>query len=295
MRKGFYMEDDRVKKREKRNACEEGLERVMYAIDSAKKERANMKKARIAAAAKLAAIIFLCIIIAIPNMSPEAAQAMSEIPVIGTFFKAITFKDYYYYSDRFRAEVHVPEIILDDESKNYDGAESINIKVNAIAQRLVEEFENSLKDDAGYSELYVNYEVVCTTDDYFTLKLITYQGAGSGYEKNYYYTIDLNTGKELRLEDIFPEGSDYINPISENIKEQMRQGMAEDDEEIYWVDLSEDDPVNVWEFDKITDEQQFYIDGDGNLVIAFNEGDVAPMYMGCIEFTIPKEITENIR
>lgn len=33
---------------------------------------------------------------------------------------------------------------------------------------------------------------------------------------------------------------------------------------------------------------------EGNLVIRFNEGDVAPMYMGCVEFVIPKEAVENI-
>ena len=34
---------------------------------------------------------------------------------------------------------------------------------------------------------------------------------------------------------------------------------------------------------------------NGNIVIAFNEGDVAPMYMGTVEFEIPSDILSEIR
>ena len=43
------------------------------------------------------------------------------------------------------------------------------------------------------------------------------------------------------------------------------------------------------------DDQSFYVNADGELVIAFDEGDVAPMYMGSQEFVIPKSVTDNIK
>ena len=61
---------------------------------------------------------------------------------------------------------------------------------------------------------------------------------------------------------------------------------------MYWVDNAE---VPEWNFDKITDETSFYLDSDGHLVICFNEGDVAPMYMGCVQFVIPDEVVADIR
>ena len=73
---------------------------------------------------------------------------------------------------------------------------------------------------------------------------------------------------------------------------QMQQQMAEDDGKMYWVDNAE---VPEWNFDKITDETSFYLDSDGHLVICFNEGDVAPMYMGCVQFVIPDEVVADIR
>ena len=150
---------------------------------------------------------------------------------------------------------------------------------------ILSEFEESRKEEEGYQEVVVKHEVISTTDDYCTLKLMCYQAAGSGAEWEYYYTIDLKTGERLTLSDLFQSGADYITPISENIKEQMQQQMAEDDGKMYWVDNAE---VPEWNFDKITDETSFYLDSDGHLVICFNEGDVAPM-LSLIHIWSPRE------
>ena len=75
----------------------------------------------------------------------------------------------------------------------------------------------------------------------------------------------------------------------------MRQQIKDDPDKSYWVDIEDDDPIKGLEFRTIKKDQQFYIDENGNIVIAFNEGDVAPMYMGCVQFTIPKQVTEGIR
>lgn len=63
-----------------------------------------------------------------------------------------------------------------------------------------------------------------------------FQAAGSGYEQDYYYTIDLKTKEHLQLKDLFKEGADYITPISDNIKKQMKEQMAADPNTIYWLE-----------------------------------------------------------
>ncbi|MEE1342129.1 MAG: RsiV family protein, partial [Lachnospiraceae bacterium] len=130
-----------------------------------------------------------------------------------------------------------------------------------------------------------------TTQDYFTLKLICYQGAGSGYQWNHYYTIDLNTGERLQLKDIFKEGVDYITPISENIKAQMKEQMEKDENVSYWLN----DEIEEINFKAITPNTSFYLNEKGNVVIGFDEGEVAPMYMGTVEFEIPNEVVKDIR
>ncbi len=169
-------------------------------------------------------------------------------------------------------------------------ADEINAEIQEITDRLVEEFEANI-DEEGYQDVTVKSEVLATTADYFTLKLICFQAAGSGYQWNYYYTIDLKTGERLRMKDLFIEGADYITAISENIKEQMQAQMDADENVYYWLH----DEIEEWNFKAITDETSFYLNEKGNMVIGFNEGDVAPMYMGAVEFEIPAEVLADIR
>ena len=43
------------------------------------------------------------------------------------------------------------------------------------------------------------------------------------------------------------------------------------------------------------EETGFYLNETGNLVINFNEAEVAPACMGMVEFEIPKEVIADIR
>lgn len=264
----------------------EQLSAMKQSILRAKKEkqRKHKKVTRAIAAAAAAVAVF----IALPNTSANVAYAMSNIPVIGKLVDVVTFRDYEYESERHHADIEVPELVSD----GVVAVDEINSEIQRITDQIVAEFEESLKNEEGYQEVVVKHEILVTTEEYFTLKLICYQGAGSGAEWDYYYTIDLNTGERLALDDLFIEGADYITPISENIKEQMRQQMAADENVIYWLD---DEEIPEWNFESITEETSFYVNGEGNIVICFNEGDVAPMYMGCVEFVIPDEVVAEIR
>ena len=257
-----------------------------------KKQSALIKLLPVAAAAAIGIFIIL------PNTSATIAHAMEQIPVIGSLVKVVTFRDYEYESDRNMADIEVPEIkpelATEDNAlqENLDRTTAeINAEIQTITDNLIKEFEDNLKSEGGYQDVVVKSEVLATTPDYFTLKLICYQGAGSGYQWNYFYTIDLKTGERLKLKDIFKEDADYITPISENIKRQMQERMDADENVYYWLN----DEIEEWNFKGITDETSFYLNEKGNVVIGFNEGDVAPMYMGTVEFEIPADVLDGIR
>lgn len=242
------------------------------------------------------------IFVTLPNLSYPIAHAMEQIPLIGPLASAVTFRNYAYESDRHMADISVPELHLPEVSLEIPedsdvqenlarSTEGINAEIQEITDQLIAEFEANMQDQEGYQDVVVKSEVLATQADYFTLKLICYQGAGSGYQWNYYYTIDLNTGERLQLKDLFQDGADYITPISENIKEQMQARMDADENVYYWLN----DEIEEWNFKAITDETSFYLNEKDNVVIGFNEGDVAPMYMGTVEFEIPAEVVAHIR
>lgn len=269
----------------------------------AKMEEARLEKKRERRKVQImkytaAAAVFLGAFIVLPNTSAAAAKAMERIPVIGQLVEAVTFRDYEYQTDRNMADIKVPEIKLEGQAGDEQTqerlehtAEEINTEIQKITDELIKEFETNLENDWGYQDVVVDSEVLTATEDYFTLKLNCYQGAGSGYQWNYYYTIDLHTGERLKLCDIFQEGADYITPISANIRKQMKAQMQKDENVIYWLD----NEIEEWNFKEITEDVSFYLNEEGNVVIGFNEGDVAPMYMGAVEFEIPAEVLSGIR
>lgn len=286
----------------KREMPREQVEQLCSKMKEARKmEKREKKQTGILKAAAVAAVI-AGIFIILPNTSATVAHAMEQIPVLGRLVEVVTFRNYEYETERNKADIEVPEIKpveTDDTAADNSGVqekldrttEEINAEIQKITDELIREFEANLDEEMGHQDVLVTSEVLATTQDYFTLKLICYQGAGSGYQWNYFYTIDFNTGERLKLKDIFVEGADYITPISENIKEQMREQMAADENVYYWLD----DEIEEWNFKAITDETSFYLNEKGNVVIGFNEGDVAPMYMGTVEFEIPEEVLAGIR
>ena len=295
----------------KKEMTNEQINAMKAAMEKAKKDQARSRKVIVYRRCITAAAAAVLAFIILPNTSGNVAYAMSRIPVIGKLVEVVTFRDYQYEDERNRADIQVPELVMATkeemikeseealeeatneamEEKLKKSMEEINAEIKEITGPFIEEFKENLQYEWGYQDILVKSEVINTTDKYFTLKLICYMASGSGAEWNYYYTIDLETGERLLLKDLFVDGADYITPISGNIKEQMREQMAADEMVYYWLE----DEIEDWNFKAIQEDQTFYIDENGNIVISFNEGDVAPMYMGVVTFTIPGEVLADIR
>ena len=277
---------------------EEQLNRLKMRMEDAKREnRKDRNRIRVTRLAATAAALLIAFI-ALPNMSPTIAYAMEQMPIIGQFVKVVTFRNYEYEDEQHKADVEIPELVTDalSQNKQYQDelgntTDEINAEIQEITRKLLDEFVDHMRNELGYKELVVKSEVVTTAPTYFTLKLSCYQGEASGYEYDYFYTIDLTTGERLQLADIFVEKADYITLISENIKEQMKDRMAKDEDVVYWLE----DEIEEINFKAITEETSFYINENNNVVISFSEGEVAPMYMGVVEFEIPAEVLREIR
>lgn len=286
-------------------------------IEKAKKDNRKRSSLRVWKNAGTIAAAVLITFIILPNTSAGVAHAMAQIPLIGNVVKVVTFRDYQYDSGTQIADVNVPNLEVDDtgislaqttdeEGVAYDGeteealpiafslkesTSEINADIEALTAQIIEEFEADVRMQTGVKEVLVSHETVATPEQYFTLKLSHYEASADGVENVYYYTIDLTTGERITLADLFVEDADYVSAISEEIKRQMREHMASDEDAAYWLD----EEIDEWNFKEITGETQFYVNADNQLVISFNEGEVAPMYMGVVNFEMPEEVLSGIR
>lgn len=276
---------------------EEMKDRIERAVKRAQKEKKRMRRMKMwKNVGSMAAV--LAIVLILPNTSQKVAAAMQQIPVLGDFFKVVTVREYQVDGERNMADVKVPEVSVDDGITSEEGedasvgqaketAEAINFDIQQVTNQLIEEFESTMEEygDEGYQDLFIDSNVLTDNDRWFALELILYQGAGSGYERHRHYTIDKTTGKRAALSDFY--GEDYIATISEQVKTQMREQMAADENIHYWVDEKD---VPEWNFQAIKEDQDFYINPDGHVVICFDEYEVAPGYMGCVEFELAETI-----
>lgn len=292
------------------DAAEKSKKNGAMAADMAKNQKKHgHHKTVIRWIGAIAAAVLVSIMI--PNVSAQAAQTLGNLPVIGGYFQLVTFRHWSYEDEHHSAEVDVDNIAVAESTSTEDSgdtasgesaggsaaqenvqenaqksAEQINLDINSITDELVEEFRAQLGEE-GNSSLNISTETVTDSDRYYCVLLTAFRAAGDGYEEHHYYTIDKTTGEQVTLNSLFDADTDYITEISDEIKRQMREQMESDEGKIYWLD---DPDMPDSNFDSITDDTQFYINDQDQLVISFNEGDVAPMYMGTVEFTMPASI-----
>lgn len=279
----------------------EGLKQLEQTISRAKRDKRRTEKLHFwRNVAVGAAAVFAGVFVTV-NVNSDLAYAMEKIPVIGNVIKIITLDHYKEEGKHYSVDIKTPKLESEEETP---GIDEVNEAVKKDRDALIEQCEemlqidieneqegNEIEGETNHYSVDADYKIVTDNDDYFVLCFEITQASASAQQINKYYTIDRKTGKMLELKDLFKENSDYVTVISENIKQQMKQQMEADENIYYWLD---DEEVPEWNFKEINEKQNFYINENGNLVIAFEEYEVAPGYMGVITFEIPKEDLASI-
>lgn len=277
----------------------EGRKQLEHTISQAKRNKRRAEKIRFwRNVAMGTAAVFAGVFVTV-NVNSDIAYAMGQIPVLGKVIKVITLDRYQVEEEHYSADIKTPKLESDEDTPGIDAVnEAVQKDRDALIAEYKEIFEayandESLAEDDGLTNHYsvdADYEVVTDNDDYFVLHFSVAKVAASAQQIDRYYTIDRKTGEMVELKDLFQEGSDYVTVISDIIKEQMKQQMAEDENVYYWLE----DEIDEWNFKQIKEDQNFYINDKGNLVISFDEYEVAPGYMGAVSFEIPREELTSI-
>lgn len=234
-----------------------------------------VKPVGITAAAAMAAIIILS------NSSQSIAYAMEKIPVIGAISRVVTFRTYEDKSGNFEAKMEIPSVEEDESGQ-------INKSIEEYANEFISMYEADLKASGGEGNyaLESDYEVVTDNEKYLVIRVNTLQVMASGTQFVKTFVVDKMTGETVSLLKLLGNDSEKLQTVGENIKDQMREQMAADESISYFLDSE----MPEWDFQGLSGEESFYFNENGELVIAFNEYDVAPGYMGAVEFIIPASV-----
>ncbi|KPI50975.1 DUF3298 domain-containing protein [Clostridioides difficile] len=239
------------------------------------------------------AIAFACMFTVLVNISPVFADNFSKIPIIGGIVEVITIKNYSLKSENYEAKIDIPKI---QGLKDKNLEKRLNSSFMEDGKRLYDEFQQrmekiELSKNKGHKSLSLSYSVKNNSKDFLSIEMTKNEIEASSYVSKIHYNVDKKRQIVLTLPMLFKDDK-YIKVISDNIKKQMREQMKKDNTKSYFIDQEKD--LSAEDFKTINKYQDFYINKDGNLVISFDEYEVAPGYMGAVEFVIPYKVIKDL-
>lgn len=225
-----------------------------------------------------AALIILALNTVALNTSVVYANTLKDIPVLSNIAKVFTFKEYKEKEEFIDADITIPSV--DIKNAKYENV--INDKIHSKMNNLIDEsrkrgkeYKKAFLARGGKEEnfrplkVFMDYEVKSFDNNILSFVIYKTETLGSSHDKAYYYNIDLEINENLKLDDVI-DSKKYVNElIKKMIDKNIKNYFTDDDG-----------------FKSIEDDQQFYINKDGNIVIVFDEYEIAPGSTGRPEFEI---------
>lgn len=224
------------------------------------------------------------------NLSPAFAQSLEKVPVIGSVVNVLTFKEFKVDEGNYQANIKVPAV---EQLENKSLEQMLNAKYLEDGQQLYEKFmeQQQAFGEGVHLSVSSGYEIKTDTEQLLSVGRIIEETAGSSMTTLQYDTIDKQNEILITLPSLFGDTS-YVEVISEYIIQQMEEQMKADPSKMYFIDTP--DAPMADGFKTIAENQNFYVNAENKLVISFNEYEVAPGYMGTVEFIVPTEVVQSI-
>ena len=198
----------------------------------------------------------------------------------------IEFVDKWYISsdDYLDVKVSVPQI------KKWANEEA-RLKINSLLSDNTEEWinrtkkvvEEFLKDYPVPNQPYIlatEYEVTDINRAIsFYIDYYQYTGGAHGSTTKVSYTLDKESGENLKLNDLFKENYNYKSIVDNCVKKQIDKN-----KDFYFTGSDG--------FQGINEDTEFYIKDD-DLIIYYQSYEIAPYATGLPEFKVPIKLFEN--
>lgn len=221
------------------------------------------------------------------NVSPAMAKNLAQIPGLETLVEVLTFTEYEVVDETYEANIEVPHITGDSQE-----IAALNERFAAEGEALFEDFKETVEQvEGGHLGVDSGYVVKTDTDKLLSLGRYVVDTVASSSTVMEYTTVDKELQTVITLPSLFKD-EQYVEVITAYVQEEMLTRIeATNGDDVYWVKGSP--YVEEWMediFTTIQPEQSFYITTAGKLVISFDKYEVAPGYMGLVEFEIPTEV-----
>lgn len=211
-------------------------------------------------------LIFLLIIAPLCINAVHASEDNAKLQLL---------KEKHYETEGTIVTVKIPHVVnvKDDKVKKV---------INKLITQAIDDFTNEFKefDKEPNTEhkliADITFQNYYSDDKIISFSINATQIMADSYLQKKFYTVDLKTGEVYNIEHFL--GSDYQNIVKKSVQQQIAENKEKYPNLIYF-----DEAVNNL---KITNEQPFYINKDNQVVVVFNQFEIAPGYMSLPEFII---------
>lgn len=224
------------------------------------------------------------LIIVSVNASSTFAKSLENIPVIGNIIRVVNFNNYRIDKDGMDVSISLLEVSSDNKDLEYKLNKEFEKEGKEAYKKYeaeVAELEKEGKTTHKSAEIWT--ESIAENDKTLSVAIYNTETEASAATSRKIYNIDKKDKTILTLEGMFGN-NDYVDVLSKNILSQMKERTKKDSNDVYFVD-------NTF---KIKKDQPFYINDKGELVICFDEYEVAPGSAGLVEFVIPSNVVSKL-
>lgn len=273
-----------------RYQAQETPEELSLAVRAAIREGDRLRKHRRVLRRSLATALASCAcFVLLVNGSPSFAQAVYEVPVLGSLARIFTVTEYTINDKERVIDVRLPAL---ENTGHTELEQQINQEISTRIQAVIDAAEARARetkeayvatggdpDDYMPVIIDVDYEVKCQNEQYLSFVVTETETRASAYTEFYTYNIDLETGKELSLRDLL--GPNWMETVNAQVAEQIEE-RSQDPDNVYWTE-------DQGGFQGIEADQPFYLNEEGLPVVVFEKYEIAPGSMGSQEFVIRPE------
>ena len=211
-------------------------------------------------------LIFLLIIAPLCINAVHASEDNAKLQLL---------KEKHYETEGTIVTVKIPHVVnvKDDKVKKV---------INKLITQAIDDFTNEFKefDKEPNTEhkliADITFQNYYSDDKIISFSINATQIMADSYLQKKFYTVDIKTGEVYNIEHFL--GSDYQNIVKKSVQQQIAENKEKYPNLMYF-----DEAVNNL---KITNEQPFYINKDNQVVVVFNQFEIAPGYMSLPEFII---------
>ncbi|TVV28363.1 RsiV family protein [Weissella cibaria] len=226
-----------------------------------KRKRLNWWQSAVIGVGAVAAAFTLAL-----NTSYSFANASERVPVVRDAVKVLLFREYKHVDKTSYADIKVP---LLTNLRDRQLSDKLNTAYAEEGRALYESFMNKTNDTP--KSMTQTYDEKVNNSQLLVLERRQDISSADTATKLRYTTIDKQNGLVVTLPMLFKANA-YQTILKNYVNEQIA------------ASKQYDTPIAA-----IGPKQTFYINNKGELVLVFQRGEIAPMYVGAVAMTIPTD------